>query len=288
MTALGIIGGSGIYDLDFVAQREIVEVDTPFGSPSGPIITGLIAQTRVFFLARHGAGHCYSPSDLPYRANVYALKSVGATHVLSLSAVGSLREALPPRTLVVPDQIIDRTVGRPRTYFEGGVVAHVGLADPFCRDFSDQLEEAANNAGLEVARGGSYVCIEGPQFSTRAESALYRSWGAAVIGMTAMPEARLAREAELCYAMLAMVTDYDVWHEEEADVSVEVVVSNLLANSQAASAIIRDLSATGLRAGECHCGSVLAHAIVTDQDRIPDHVRERIELFAGRYFANDQ
>ena len=193
-----------------------------------------IGQTDVLFLARHGVGHVYSPTSVPYRANVFALKELGATHLLSLSAVGSLREELPPRSLVTPDQIIDRTVAREHSFFESGVVAHVGLAEPFCARLRAAVGEAAELARHPARREGTYVCIEGPQFSTRAESSLYRSWGATVIGMTAMPEARLAREAGLCYAMLAMVTDYDVWHDAEEDVSVEVVSSNLRANAESA------------------------------------------------------
>jgi 5'-methylthioadenosine phosphorylase len=283
MTALGIIGGSGIYDLEDLRDREILEVDTPFGAPSGPIIASRLGSTTAYFLARHGPGHRFSPSHVPYRANIYAMKSVGVTHLLSLSAVGSLREALPPRALVVPDQIIDRSHSRPRTFFDRGIVAHVGLADPFCEEFSEALHSAAKNVVSEVARGGTYVCIEGPQFSTRAESELYRSWGATVIGMTAMPEARLAREAELCYAMLAMVTDYDVWHDEEADVSVEVVLSNLAANNRVATAVIRSLATRGLPPRVCGCSSALEHAIVTDPTVIPTDAIDRLQLIAGPY-----
>jgi 5'-methylthioadenosine phosphorylase len=224
---------------------------------------------------------------VPYRANVYALKEAGATHLLSLSAVGSLREALPPRDLIIPDQIIDRTFGRLRTFFDRGVVAHVGIADPFCRELSDALHGAAVDVGIAVVRGGAYVCIEGPQFSTRAESELYRSWNAAVIGMTAMPEARLAREAELCYAMLAMVTDYDVWHEHEADVSVAVVLSNLHANSRAASKIIQSLAARGLPARTCSCPSAMEHAVVTDPASIGDKARDRLALLLERYLGRE-
>ena len=251
MPTLGIIGGSGVYDLEELQHGVIAEVKTPFGLPSGPVRKGRIGQTDVLFLARHGVGHLYSPTSAPYRANIHALKQLGATHLLSLSAVGSLREELPPRTLVVPDQIIDRTVHRVHSFFESGIVAHVGLADPFCAHLQAALSEAADEAGHPARLGGTYVCIEGPQFSTRAESHLFRAWGAAVIGMTAMPEARLAREAELCYATLAMVTDYDVWHDSEADVSIEVVNSNLQANSEAASAIIRKLAQEGLPERMC-------------------------------------
>ena len=286
MATLGVIGGSGVYDLDELRHGEIVEVDTPFGPASGPVRRGWIAETEILFLPRHGVGHVYSPSTVPYRANIYALKDLGATHLLSLSAVGSLREKLPPRTLVVPDQIIDRTLNRDRSFFDNGVVAHVGIADPFCDHLRDAVGKAAAEAGRAVRTGGAYVCIEGPQFSTRAESILYRSWDAAVIGMTAMPEARLAREAELCYAMLAMVTDYDVWHDSEADVSVEVVTSNLQANSEAASAILTTLAAGGLPQRTCSCASALDNAIVTAAESITAEARARIHLLVGDRLGN--
>lgn len=281
MATLGVIGGSGVYNLPEVRHGTAVDVETPFGRPSGPVLQGRIGQTEILFLARHGVGHVYSPTTVPYRANIYALKDLGATHLLSLSAVGSLREELPPRTRVVPDQIIDRTVRRDHSFFDAGVVAHVGIADPFCAQLQDALEEAAAESGHLVQRGGAYVCIEGPQFSTRAESDLYRSWDAAVIGMTAMPEARLAREAELCYATLALVTDYDVWHDSEADVSVEVVTSNLQANNESASAILKKLAKNGLPERTCHCGSALDHAIVTAPEHITAEARAPIRLLAG-------
>ena len=281
MARLGIIGGSGVYALEELRQAAEIDIDTPFGRPSAPLRVGRIGSTDVLFLPRHGIGHIYSPSDIPYRANIYALKELGATHLLGMSAVGSLREDLPPRTLVAPGQIIDRTLQRPRTFFDQGVVAHVGIADPFCPTMHDALVAAAADAGHPISRGGDYVCIEGPQFSTRAESNLYRSWGASVIGMTAMPEARLAREAELCYAILAMVTDYDVWHESESDVTVDVVVSHLRANSAAAAAILRALCERGLPDRSCPCGSALENAIMTDPARISDEARERIRLLAG-------
>lgn len=281
MGTLGVIGGSGVYDLEELSGGEILDVDTPFGKPSAPLRRGRLGHTDVLFVARHGVGHVFSPSDVPYRANIYALKELGATRLLSLSAVGSLREDLPPRTLVVPDQIIDRTVLRERTFFDRGVVAHVGIADPYCARLQDAIAGAAAEAGKSIRRGGAYVCIEGPQFSTRAESNLFRIWGASVIGMTAMPEARLAREAELCYATVAMVTDYDVWHESEADVSVDVVMSNLQANSQAASAILRALSHAELPDWTCPCGSALDHAIVTAPDRVAAESRQRLGLFTG-------
>jgi len=278
---LAVIGGSGIYDLNELGASEIFAHETPFGSPSGPVRKVRVGETDVMFLARHGVGHIYSPTTVPYRANVFALKELGATHLLSLSAVGSLREELSPRSLVIPDQIIDRTVSRERTFFASGIVAHVGIADPFCSHFSDALADAADLAGRRVRRDGTYVCIEGPQFSTRAESNLFRSWGASVIGMTAMPEARLAREAGLCYAMLAMVTDYDVWHDSEEDVSVEVVASNLQANSEAAIAIATKLAAGGLPERTCACKSALEHAIMTDQGQTPIDTQEWMRVLAG-------
>jgi 5'-methylthioadenosine phosphorylase len=278
---LAVIGGSGIYDLEQTGQGESFEPETPFGRPSSPVLRQRIGQSDVLFLARHGVGHVYSPTSVPYRANIFALKELGATHLLSLSAVGSLREELPPRSLVAPDQIIDRTVHRQHSFFESDVVAHVGIADPFCTRFRAALAESADLALHPVRRDGTYVCIEGPQFSTRAESNLYRSWGATVIGMTAMPEARLAREAGLCYAMLAMVTDYDVWHDSEEDVSVEVVSANLQANSEAACAIVRQLVASGLPDRDCACESAMEHAIMTSPERIPVEAETWIRVLAG-------
>src|SRR5215208_5361879 len=278
---LAVIGGSGIYDLEETQQGETFEVETPFGRASDPLHMARIGQTDVLFLARHGAGHVYSPSSVPYRANVFALKELGATRLLSLSAVGSLREELPPRSLVTPDQIIDRTIRHERSFFESGVVAHVGMADPFCARLRAATGEAAELAGRPVRRDGTYVCIEGPQFSTRAESNLYRSWGATVIGMTAMPEARLAREAGLCYAMLAMVTDYDVWHDAEEDVSVEVVNSNLRANTESAHAILKHLVASGLPERVCGCESALEQAIMTASGQIPVESLEWMRVLAG-------
>ncbi len=278
MAILGVIGGSGVYELEALHDVEALDLDTPFGKPSAPLRRGRLGACELVFVARHGIGHTFSPTEVPYRANIYALKELGVTHLLSLSAVGSLREELPPQTLVIPDQIIDRTVARARTFFDGGIVAHVGIADPFCDRMQDALASAATQARQPAHRGGTYVCIEGPQFSTRAESELFRSWDASVIGMTAMPEARLAREAELCYAMLAMVTDYDVWHESEEDVSVEVVLSNLQANSRAASAILMALAERGLPDRLCSCGSALNHAIVTDPVHVAAAAKKRTTL----------
>lgn len=278
---LAVIGGSGVYDLEETLAGEIVTRDTPFGSPSGPVYKARIGEIDVLFLARHGAGHLYSPTTVPYRANVFALKQLGATHLLSLSAVGSLREELSPRTLVIPDQIIDRTVSRERSFFDSDIVAHVGIADPFCSVFCKAVARAADWSRRHVRPDGTYICIEGPQFSTRAESNLYRSWGASIIGMTAMPEARLAREAGLCYAMIAMVTDYDVWHDSEEDVSVEVVASNLHANSEAARAIVTQLAGGGLPARTCSCKSALIDAIMTARDEIPANALVWMRVLTG-------
>lgn len=281
MTGLGVIGGSGVYALKELQSSELIEIDTPFGRPSAPIRHGSIGDTDVYFLPRHGIGHTFSPTDVPYRANIYALKQLGVSHLLSFSAVGSLRKELPPRTLVIPDQIVDRTLLRERTFFDRDIVAHVSIADPYCSVLQVAVTAAAGTAGREVVVGGAYVCIEGPQFSTRAESNLYRSWEASVIGMTTMPEARLAREAELCFATLAMVTDYDVWHEGEADVSVDVVLSHLRANSEAAAAILLQLAANGLPERSCNCKSALDGAFMTDPAAVSTAARERLQLLVG-------
>jgi 5'-methylthioadenosine phosphorylase len=282
---LGIIGGSGLYDLPDLQIDDRLLLETPFGTPSDRLIVGHLGSIDVVFLPRHGAGHRLTPSELPYRANIYALKQLGVTHLLTVSAVGSLKEELPPLTIVLPDQIIDRTVARPRTFFEGGVVAHVGLAHPFCPCLSGEIARAAATTGIPIVEGGTYLCIEGPQFSTRAESMLYRSWDAAVIGMTAMPEARLAREAELCYATIAMVTDYDVWHETEGPVTVEMVVANLRANTEAAKRIVRAVADQGLPDRTCTCGDALRDAIVTAPDAITPETRRRLGVIAERYLG---
>jgi 5'-methylthioadenosine phosphorylase len=285
MAKLGVIGGSGVYHLPGVDHGAALTLSTPFGPPSSPLQQSRMGETDLVFIARHGPGHTFSPTNLPYRANVYALKALGVTHVLSISAVGSLRQALPPRSLVVPDQIIDRTVSRDRTFFDRGVVAHVALADPFCPVFRDSLIDAARLAGHPVEPSGAYVCIEGPQFSTRAESHLYRSWGATVIGMTAMPEARLAREAELCYATLALVTDYDVWHDTEAAVTVELVLGHLAANVDVANHIIGTVASQVLPARTCDCANALSQAIVTSPDHISADQRSSLGIIADRYLS---
>lgn len=278
MRVLGIIGGSGLYDLPGLEDVKEIVIETPFGLPSSPVITGSLGETTLAFIARHGRGHTFSPGEVSYRANILALHSLGATHVLSVSAVGSLRESLPPRTAVVPDQIIDRTDGRPRSFFTDGVVAHVGLADPFCDAFRRDVYRHVADVSERAALDGTYLCIEGPQFSTRAESNLYRSWGASVIGMTAMPEARLAREAGLCYATLAMVTDYDVWHDSEEDVTVGMVQRVLAENVATGQEVVRRLASSGLPSCESSCRTALAGAVITSPKHLSAEAAARIAL----------
>lgn len=283
---LGVIGGTGLYRMEGLTDVEDREVLTPFGAPSGPITIGILGGEQVAFLARHGRGHRLSPTRVPYRANLWALKSLGVERVIAISAVGSMREELAPLDLVVPDQLFDRTTDRPRTFFDAdaGCVAHVSLADPFCPATSAALHAAsAPSVGARAHRGGTYLCIEGPQFSTRAESRVFRQWGMDIIGMTGMPEARLAREAELCYAMLALVTDYDVWHDEEEPVTVQVVVERLHRNAAAAQETLRALIPRLAAIGACDCRSALQYAIVTDPAAISAATHERLGLLVGRY-----
>ncbi|MDP9368854.1 MAG: S-methyl-5'-thioadenosine phosphorylase [Chloroflexota bacterium] len=280
---LGVIGGSGLYDLPEIEGARDLDVMTPYGKPSDAIRAGRLGAMDIAFLSRHGRGHRLTPSELPYQANIYALKQVGVTHVLSISAVGSLKETLPPLSLVLPDQLIDRTLARPRSFFGQGVVAHVGIAEPFCPHLRERIAAVITNLGRNHQHGGTYVCIEGPQFSTKAESHLYRSWGCSIIGMTAMPEARLAREAELCYATLALVTDYDVWHETESSVTVEMVMANLVANVEVGREVIRGVAAGGLPSSDCECGHALRNAIVTDVAAVTTDARQRLGIIADRY-----
>lgn len=275
---LGVIGGTGLYHLPELQDVTEVAIETPYGPPSAPIVQGNLSGTPVAFIARHGHGHRINPSEIPFQANVYALKQLGVTHLLSVNAVGSLQEHIPPRTAVVPDQIIDRTVNRPRTFFEDGIVAHVGLADPFCLAFREQILSTASAAQDMVHDGGTYLCIEGPQFSTRAESNLYRQWGADIIGMTAMPEARLAREAGLCYGSLAMVTDYDVWHEEEDDVTIEIVQRVLAQNTEAGLSVIRQIASNGLTSCDSACASAASSSLTTHPEHIAPDVHKRLDV----------
>ncbi len=279
---VGFIGGSGLYSMEGLTNTREVEVTTPYGSPSDSIVTGDLDGIAVAFLPRHGRGHRISPSELPVRANIYAMKKLGVKRLISISAVGSLKEELKPLDLVVPDQIIDRTRERPSTFFGEGLVAHVGFADPFCPDLRREAVKAAAGE-TAVHDGGTYVVMEGPQFSTRAESEMHRSWGASVIGMTALPEAKLAREAEMCYATLAFVTDYDVWHEAEEDVSVELVVHNLMQNVRTAQSIVRRMSSSAHGARSCGCDRALENAIITSQELIPPATRKRLGLLVDKY-----
>jgi 5'-methylthioadenosine phosphorylase len=281
----GIIGGSGFYHLDALASVEHLEVDTPFGAPSSPIVVGDLEGKRVAFIARHGEGHRLLPAEVPSRANMWALKSLGVRRVLAVSAVASLRPQYEPLHAVVPDQLIDRTRGRPSTFFGDGIVAHIGFADPFCPEVSEALLTASDASGVRTHRGGSLVVIEGPAFSTRAESQLYRSWDAAIIGMTALPEARLAREAELCYASICYVTDYDVWDEHEADVSVELIVERLRQNIAHARATVAAAVAALSLEGACACGDALASALLTAPEAAPPATRERLALLLDRYWG---
>ncbi len=280
---IAFIGGSGLYDIDGLTNAEQLSIDTPFGPPSDEVTVGTLEGRRVAFLARHGKGHRHLPSEIPFRANIYALKLLGVERIISISAVGSLQEGIAPLDMVVPDQIIDRTRGRVSTFFGDGVAAHVGFADPFCQELRRDLMEAAWNRSVTVHHEGVYVVMEGPQFSTRAESNLYRSWGASIIGMTALPEAKLAREAEICYATLALVTDYDVWHQSEAEVSVDLVVANLMKNVDTTQSILPDLSARIDEPSMCNCQSALERAIITSRDLIPDEAKSRLSAIIGRY-----
>jgi 5'-methylthioadenosine phosphorylase len=279
---LAVIGGSGFYQMDGICDAETARIDTPFGATSDAIVIGTLAGVRTAFLPRHGAGHRLLPEEIPQRANAWALATLGVEYVLSISAVGSLKEAIQPLHMVVPDQIIDRTRGsRPATFFGRGIVAHIGFDQPFCPHLSASLYHAAQAADVEVHRGGEMVVIEGPAFSTRAESFLYRRWGADIIGMTALPEAKLMREAGMCYATLACVTDYDTWHTSHEAVSVEMVVANLKQNVAAARRIIA-VTATALPARTCACAHALDAAVITPMELVPEETKRALEPILAR------
>ncbi|HXG88673.1 MAG TPA: S-methyl-5'-thioadenosine phosphorylase [Vicinamibacterales bacterium] len=280
---IGIIGGSGLYDMTELTDREQRVVGTPFGTPSGPYTLATLRGKRVAFLARHGEGHRLMPSELNYRANIFGFKLLGVEAIISASAVGSLREELKPLDLVFPNQFIDRTFARQSTFFGGGLVAHVGFAQPFCEPLRSMTAACAVDSGATVHSGGTYVCMEGPQFSTLAESNLYRGWGASVIGMTNLQEAKLAREAEICYTTMALVTDYDCWHPDHDSVTVEMVIQNLTQNAQTAQQVIASAVERYAGRGGCHCASALAAAIITRRDAIPDSIKRDLAPLIGKY-----
>lgn len=280
---IAFIGGSGLYEIDGLTNAEEVVVETPFGRPSDTIVTGQLADRYVAFLPRHGKGHLLMPTEIPVHANVYALKTLGVERIVSLSAVGSLQGRIAPCDMVVPDQLIDRTRNRKNTFFSDGIAAHIEFADPFCPELRRALLEAATGGSNVIHDGGTHVVMEGPQFSTRAESRLYRSWGASIIGMTSLPEAKLAREAEICYVTLALVTDYDVWHETEVEVSVELVVANLLKNVDNTRAMLPGVTSRIPRSRSCSCQSALKNAIITSRDQITNEVKSRLSAIIGKY-----
>ena len=285
---IGIIGGSGLYSMPGLTDVREVSLETPFGAPSDAYVLGTLAGRKVAFLSRHGRGHLLMPTELPYRANIYGFKQLGVERIVSLSAVGSLKEEHKPLDFVIPDQFVDRTRHRVDTFFGDGLVVHVALAEPICAETAKFVEEACRRAGVNIASGGTYLNMEGPQFSTKAESNLYRSWGMDVIGMTNLTEARLAREAELCYVTVAMVTDYDCWHPEHDHVTVEQIVGVLLKNAEHACDVVREAVAGLPKERSCKCGSALGHAIITQKDKVPAATLERLKPIVGKYFENEK
>jgi 5'-methylthioadenosine phosphorylase len=282
---IGIIGGSGLYSMPGFTAQEEANIETPFGHPSDNYILGELAGRQVAFLARHGRGHRLSPSELNFRANIYGMKSLGVERIISLSAVGSLKEEHRPQEFVIPDQFFDRTRGRVSTFFGEGLVAHISFADPVCPELSKVVGQACRAAGVNVKEGGTYLCMEGPAFSTKAESNVYRSWGMDVIGMTNLQEAKLAREAEICYVTVAMVTDYDCWHPDHDAVTVNDIIANLVKNASNACAVVAEAVAEMPATRSCQCGSALAHAILTDRAMVPETTRQKLGLLIEKYFV---
>jgi 5'-methylthioadenosine phosphorylase len=281
---IGVIGGSGLYEIEGFTGLEEVALDTPFGEPSDTFICGELEGVKMVFLPRHGRGHRLLPSELPYRANIYGMKKLGVQRIISISAVGSMKEAIAPGHIVIPDQFFDRTTGkRASTFFGEGVVGHIPFADPVCPDLSETLYQSALAVGATTHKGGTYICIEGPNFSTRAESRVFRDWGVDVIGMTNLPEARLAREAEICYGTVAMATDYDCWHEEHDDVTVDAVLAIIRQNVATARGIIREAARRLGRPAECACGTALQNAIMTPKEVVPAATKRRLEVIMGKY-----
>lgn len=283
--SIGVIGGSGLYAMEELKDVREVRIKTPFGNPSDAFVTGVLNGVPIAFLPRHQRGHRINPSEINYRANIFAMKQLGVEQIISVAACGSLREELRPRDMVFPDQIFDRTKGiRPSTFFEKGIVAHVGLATPYCADLSQQLYRSAADLGFRTHEGGTYVCMEGPQFSTKAESNFYRAAGFNIIGMTALPEAKLAREAEICYASVALVTDYDVWKDDE-EVSIEKVIANLVANTANVKKLLYSVMPKTVRARQCACASALQYAILTDAKVIPAKAKRDLKPLIGKYIS---
>jgi len=282
---IGVIGGTGLYEIEGMTDVEEVSVKTPFGDPSDSIIIGALGDKRLAFLPRHGRGHRISPSELPARANIWALKSLGVEHVIAINSCGSFKEELKPRELLIPDQVIDRTRGRVNTFFRNGIVAHIPFAEPFCPNLSQILHKAALEAGATVHKGGTFIAMEGPQFSTKAESRLYKSWGADIIGMTVLPEAKLAREAEMCYACVACITDYDSWHEHLEAVQIEEILNILAGNIDRAKAIIKTAATHISDDRYCDCLNALSTAIVTAPELIPEQTRKDLNLLIGKYIG---
>ena len=280
---LGVIGGSGLYNFEGLENQHTIEIETPFGKPSTSVVVGDLNGKSVAFLARHGIGHTITPSEVNYRANIYALKSLGINKVISVSACGSLREDYAPGDIIIPDQIFDFTHKRHRSFFGEGIVSHVSVADPFCKNLSAQLQNSLSKENIKVHMGGTYIAIEGPRFSTKAESHLYRSWGMSIIGMTAAPEVFLAREAELCYATMAHITDYDVWHETVEPVTIEMVIKTLLSNTAVAQKSIVNLVENLAEDDECECHQSLKNSIVTNSTLIPGKTREKLDLLVKKY-----
>ena len=282
---IGIIGGSGLYDVTEIEDLEEVSLTTPFGEPSDAYMVGRLSGRKVAFLARHGRGHRIGPSEINFRANIYGMKMLGVERIISAGAVGSMKEEIRPMDIVLPDQFFDRTTRRESTFFGGGIVAHVSLADPVCGDLRHVLSRAAAAAGARVHDGGTYLCMEGPQFSTRAESYVYRSWGVSVIGMTNLQEAKLAREAEICYATMALVTDYDCWHLSEEAVTVETVIGYLQKNALTARTVIKDAVAQMPASRGCACGEALKNSIITQRSAISPSTLAKLDLLVGRYLS---
>ncbi len=282
---IGVIGGTGLYDIEGLTDIEEVDINTPFGKPSDTIVIGRLAGVGIAFLPRHGKGHRISPAEVPSRANIYALKSLGVQQIISVNAVGSLKEEIKSADLLIPDQLIDRTKTRVSSFFTDGIVAHISFAEPFCPTIRGILYQAAQEIGATVHQKGTYIVMEGPAFSTRAESLLHRSWGADVIGMTALPEAKLAREAEICYAIIACVTDYDCWHEVHEAVTVDIIMETLRQNDEMTRKIIKLAASRMPEKQDCECTSALKTAIVTDPELIPPEQKKKLSLLIGKYLT---